>query len=148
MDGVYLVEDAEGNAVTQVGSCHDFYNDFFELKVRAMRASAAPAWAREPVCRSPSGVCCVLLVQHIVSSGPVKTYSYKRLQVRGLGGGEAVRSSCLRLNSFDWLLDRLVQVLEARFNLHKLLNSDRELEAQKSVPHRYYYGRRRRPGSL
>ena len=47
------------------------------------------------------------LTQHLVTSGPVKTYSYKRLQV-----------------------------LEARFHLHKLLNSDRELAAQKSVPHR------------
>lgn len=45
--------------------------------------------------------------QHLLTSGPVKTYSYKRLQV-----------------------------LEARFHLHKLLNSERELTAQKSVPHR------------
>ncbi len=51
---------------------------------------------------------------HLMSSGPVKTYAYKRLQV-----------------------------LEARFHLHKLLNSDRELAAQKSVPHRDFYNIRK-----
>jgi len=51
---------------------------------------------------------------HLLTCGPVKTYSYKRLQV-----------------------------LEARFHLHKLLNSDRELSAQKSVPHRDFYNIRK-----
>jgi AMP deaminase len=34
-------------------------------------------------------------------------------------------------------------VLSAKFNLHVLLNSDRELEAQKSVPHRDFYNCRK-----
>ncbi|KAJ0393237.1 hypothetical protein P43SY_004491 [Pythium insidiosum] len=53
-------------------------------------------------------------VKRIVNSGPVKTVSFKRLQL-----------------------------LEARFNLHTLLNSDRELLAQKAVPHRDFYNIRK-----
>lgn len=34
-------------------------------------------------------------------------------------------------------------VLSAKFNLHVLLNSERELEAQKSVPHRDFYNCRK-----
>lgn len=53
-------------------------------------------------------------VKRIINFGPVKTLSYKRLQL-----------------------------LEARFNLHTLLNSDRELVAQKAVPHRDFYNIRK-----
>lgn len=53
-------------------------------------------------------------VKRIINSGPVKTLAYKRLQL-----------------------------LEARFNLHTLLNSDRELVAQKAVPHRDFYNIRK-----
>ncbi|TYZ67790.1 hypothetical protein PybrP1_005565 [[Pythium] brassicae (nom. inval.)] len=53
-------------------------------------------------------------VKRIINSGPVKTLAYKRLQL-----------------------------LEARFNLHSLLNSDRELLAQKAVPHRDFYNIRK-----
>lgn len=53
-------------------------------------------------------------VKRIINFGPVKTLSYKRLQL-----------------------------LEARFNLHTLLNSDRELMAQKAVPHRDFYNIRK-----
>ncbi|OQR88780.1 hypothetical protein THRCLA_10108, partial [Thraustotheca clavata] len=53
-------------------------------------------------------------IKRIVNSGPVKTYSYKRLQL-----------------------------LEARFNLHTLLNADRELASQKAVPHRDFYNIRK-----
>ncbi len=49
-----------------------------------------------------------------VHSGPVTSYSYKRLEL-----------------------------LAAKFNLHVLLNSTRELEAQKSVPHRDFYNIRK-----
>ena len=91
VDGVYHVWEGEevedggegGEAVTQIFSVEEFYEDFHELT-------------------------------HLLTSGPVKTYSYKRLQV-----------------------------LEARFHLHKLLNSDRELSAQKSVPHRDFYNIRK-----
>uniref|UniRef100_A0A7S1XP69 AMP deaminase n=1 Tax=Phaeomonas parva TaxID=124430 RepID=A0A7S1XP69_9STRA len=50
----------------------------------------------------------------IVTSGPVKSISYKRLKL-----------------------------LEARFELHAMLNGDRELAAQKSVPHRDFYNVRK-----
>ena len=53
-------------------------------------------------------------VKRIINFGPVKTLAYKRLQL-----------------------------LEARFNLHTLLNSDRELIAQKAVPHRDFYNIRK-----
>ncbi|KDO32510.1 AMP deaminase [Saprolegnia parasitica CBS 223.65] len=53
-------------------------------------------------------------VKRIVNSGPVKTFSFKRLQL-----------------------------LEARFNLHTLLNADRELASQKAVPHRDFYNIRK-----
>ncbi|TMW59645.1 hypothetical protein Poli38472_004714 [Pythium oligandrum] len=53
-------------------------------------------------------------VKRIINSGPVKTLAYKRLQL-----------------------------LEARYNLHTLLNSDRELIAQKAVPHRDFYNIRK-----
>lgn len=36
-----------------------------------------------------------------------------------------------------------LQLLEARFNLHVLLNQDAELAAQKSVPHRDFYNVRK-----
>lgn len=53
-------------------------------------------------------------VKRIINFGPVKTLAFKRLQL-----------------------------LEARFNLHTLLNSDRELLAQKAVPHRDFYNIRK-----
>lgn len=53
-------------------------------------------------------------VKRIINSGPVKTVSFKRLQL-----------------------------LEARYNLHTLLNSERELIAQKAVPHRDFYNIRK-----
>lgn len=53
-------------------------------------------------------------IKRIINHGPVKTISYKRLQL-----------------------------LEARFNLHTLLNSERELIAQKAVPHRDFYNIRK-----
>uniref|UniRef100_A0AAV1TFW6 AMP deaminase n=1 Tax=Peronospora matthiolae TaxID=2874970 RepID=A0AAV1TFW6_9STRA len=53
-------------------------------------------------------------IQCIVNYGPMKTLAFKRLQV-----------------------------LEARFNLHMLLNSERELVAQKAVPHRDFYNVRK-----
>lgn len=46
----------------------------------------------------------------VTQPGPVTTYSYKR-----------------------------IQVLEERFNLHEMLNSDREQAIQKTVPHRDFY---------
>ena len=36
-----------------------------------------------------------------------------------------------------------MQLLEARFNMHVLLNQDAELRAQKSVPHRDFYNVRK-----
>lgn len=50
----------------------------------------------------------------MTSPGPVKSLCFKRLQL-----------------------------LEARFNLHVLLNHDAELAAQKSVPHRDFYNVRK-----
>lgn len=50
----------------------------------------------------------------LMSSGPAKSIAFKRLQL-----------------------------LEARFQLHQLLNGDRELAAQKSVPHRDFYNIRK-----
>lgn len=50
----------------------------------------------------------------IVTSGPVKSAAYKRLKL-----------------------------LEGRFELHTMLNGDRELQAQKSVPHRDFYNVRK-----
>lgn len=44
------------------------------------------------------------------------------------------------VNSFAF---RRLQLLEARFNLHCLLNADREVEQQKSVPHRDFYNVRK-----
>jgi AMP deaminase len=49
-----------------------------------------------------------------VHAGPLSSYSFKRLEL-----------------------------LAARFNLHVLLNDTRELEAQKSVPHRDIYNIRK-----
>ena len=49
-------------------------------------------------------------LKKLIHSGPAKTLAFMRLQV-----------------------------LESRFNLHVLLNSDRETLAQKSVPHRDFY---------
>ena len=57
---------------------------------------------------------CVVQLRKATYLGPVMSYSYKRLAV-----------------------------LSARFNLHVLLNADRELEAQKSVPHRDFYNCRK-----
>ena len=57
---------------------------------------------------------CVEQLRKATYLGPVMSYSYKRLAV-----------------------------LSARFNLHVLLNADRELEAQKSVPHRDFYNCRK-----
>ncbi|KAG5179298.1 hypothetical protein JKP88DRAFT_201107 [Tribonema minus] len=53
-------------------------------------------------------------LMHTMSSGPAKTLTYKRLQL-----------------------------LEARFNMHSMLNSDAELAAQKSIPHRDFYNIRK-----
>ncbi|CAH0486569.1 unnamed protein product [Peronospora farinosa] len=53
-------------------------------------------------------------IKRIINYGPMKTLAFKRLQV-----------------------------LEARFNLHMLLNSERELLAQKAVPHRDFYNVRK-----
>ncbi|RQM28698.1 hypothetical protein B5M09_008035, partial [Aphanomyces astaci] len=53
-------------------------------------------------------------VKRIINSGPVKTFAFKRLQL-----------------------------LESRFNLHVLLNGDRELVSQKAVPHRDFYNIRK-----
>jgi len=53
-------------------------------------------------------------VKAMVNSGPVKTLAYKRLAV-----------------------------LEQRFSLHVLLNGERELSTQKSVPHRDFYNVRK-----
>ncbi|OWY93111.1 AMP deaminase, partial [Phytophthora megakarya] len=53
-------------------------------------------------------------IKRIINFGPVKTLAFKRLQL-----------------------------LEARFNLHTLLNSERELVAQKAVPHRDFYNVRK-----
>ncbi|CAN0567691.1 unnamed protein product, partial [Ectocarpus sp. 12 AP-2014] len=50
----------------------------------------------------------------VTSAGPVKSLCFKRLQL-----------------------------LEARFNLHVLLNQEAELAAQKSVPHRDFYNVRK-----
>ena len=59
----------------------------------------------------------LLLLPHVVASaGPVKSLCFKRLQL-----------------------------LEARFNLHVLLNQEAELAAQKSVPHRDFYNVRKVP---
>lgn len=55
-----------------------------------------------------------LQLRKAIYAGPVMSYSYKRLAV-----------------------------LSAKFNLHVLLNSERELEAQKSVPHRDFYNCRK-----
>ena len=107
MDGVYHVLDETGDMVTDVPAVEEFYEDFHELTVALIffttRAWTFP-WAYFQIVIHTN----TRTIQHLLNSGPVKTYSYKRLQV-----------------------------LEARFHLHKLLNSDRELEAQKSVPHRY-----------
>lgn len=53
-------------------------------------------------------------LKRIINFGPVKTLAFKRLEL-----------------------------LEARFNLHTLLNSERELIAQKAVPHRDFYNVRK-----
>ncbi|TDH65947.1 hypothetical protein CCR75_005441 [Bremia lactucae] len=53
-------------------------------------------------------------LKRIINFGPVKTLAFKRLQL-----------------------------LEARFNLHTLLNSEREFVAQKAVPHRDFYNVRK-----
>ncbi|ETV96870.1 AMP deaminase [Aphanomyces invadans] len=53
-------------------------------------------------------------VKRIINSGPVKTFAFKRLKL-----------------------------LESRFNLHVLLNGDRELVSQKAVPHRDFYNIRK-----
>ena len=53
-------------------------------------------------------------LRRIAASGPVKSFSFKRLAV-----------------------------LEQRFNLHVLLNGWRELAAQKAVPHRDFYNVRK-----
>ncbi|KAL0584382.1 hypothetical protein ABG067_005733 [Albugo candida] len=53
-------------------------------------------------------------LKRIINFGPVKSLCYKRLQL-----------------------------LEARFNLHTLLNAERELMAQKTVPHRDFYNIRK-----
>ena len=53
-------------------------------------------------------------MQKTVHSGATLSYSYKRLEL-----------------------------LYAKFNLHVLLNSEREMEAQKSVPHRDFYNVRK-----
>lgn len=53
-------------------------------------------------------------LRRMISAGPVKSYSFKRLKL-----------------------------LEARFKLHILLNDTRELEATKSVPHRDFYNVRK-----
>ena len=50
----------------------------------------------------------------MVHAGPVSSYAYKRLEL-----------------------------LAARFSLHILLNDTRELDAQKSVPHRDFYNVRK-----
>ncbi|CAM9640461.1 unnamed protein product, partial [Discosporangium mesarthrocarpum] len=56
----------------------------------------------------------LLRLNSIIFSGPVKSLAFKRLQL-----------------------------LEARFNLHVLLNGDAEQAAQKSVPHRDFYNIRK-----
>lgn len=38
---------------------------------------------------------------------------------------------------------RRLRLLEARFHLHTLLNQDKEVESQKSVPHRDFYNVRK-----
>ena len=53
-------------------------------------------------------------LRRMISAGPVKSYSFKRLKL-----------------------------LQARFDLHILLNDTRELEATKSVPHRDFYNVRK-----
>jgi AMP deaminase len=53
-------------------------------------------------------------VRKVIYSGPVTSLAYKRLEL-----------------------------LSARFNLHVLLNESRELDAQKSVPHRDFYNTRK-----
>lgn len=53
-------------------------------------------------------------VRNVIHSGTVKSYSYKRLEL-----------------------------LSAKFNLHILLNEERENEATKSVPHRDFYNVRK-----
>lgn len=54
------------------------------------------------------------MVSQTVDSGPVKSMAFKRLEL-----------------------------LSARFGLHTVLNSDREMDAQKSVPHRDFYNVRK-----
>jgi len=56
----------------------------------------------------------LLALKKIVTSGPVGSYSYKRLAL-----------------------------LESKFRLHVMLNEDKELEAQRSVPHRDFYNVRK-----
>ncbi|CAM9104639.1 unnamed protein product [Choristocarpus tenellus] len=56
----------------------------------------------------------LLVLNSIIHSGPVRTLSFKRLQI-----------------------------LEARFNLHVLLNGEAEQTAQRSVPHRDFYNIRK-----
>jgi len=55
-----------------------------------------------------------LFIKRAIYSGPILSYCYKRLEV-----------------------------LDAKFNLHCLLNETRELEAQKRVPHRDFYNVRK-----
>lgn len=55
MDGVYQVLDSEGELVTDVGSCHEFYQDFFELKVIMIDTSGNESQSvYEPAVATPS----------------------------------------------------------------------------------------------
>lgn len=59
-----------------------------------------------------------------------------------------MRKDCLTLSSartgpVKSLCFKRLQLLEARFNLHVLLNQEAELAAQKSVPHRDFYNVRK-----
>ena len=80
-------------------------------------ASAAAAAAAAPLTAVPSADEFFADLQELkrtISHGPVKSVCFKRLRL-----------------------------LEARFNLHVLLNAERELAAQKSVPHRDFYNVRK-----
>lgn len=72
----------------------------------------------------------VLAYATLVASSTVNDQATLNPSVVGAG---PVRSLCFKR----------MQLLEARFNLHVLLNQEAELAAQKSVPHRDFYNIRK-----
>uniref|UniRef100_A0A7S2WBS6 AMP deaminase n=1 Tax=Rhizochromulina marina TaxID=1034831 RepID=A0A7S2WBS6_9STRA len=128
---LFVLADADPDAVPKEPQAHERrapeYNPFegnipsaskhvFEVVDGVYHAKSAPG-DRSFEFRVPSAAEFyrdLFEIHRITMMGPVKSYAYKRLRV-----------------------------LEEHFNMHVMLNSERELAAQKSVPHRDFYNVRK-----